>query len=74
MKFKCLYCGCEKEFVEVKLAEVLLVADAGHYVQLGKSYSCTECGFVQIFDKEQVLRIKEKKNEPIKTSDSWRYI
>lgn len=64
MKLKCLSCGCEREFVDIKLAEVLILSDCGNYSQTVKAYACTECGFVQLYDKEQVnKRLKEMKNE-----------
>lgn len=64
-KMKCLFCGCERDFVDIKLADVLILSDSGNYEQSVKSYACVECGFVQLFDKEQVdKRLAEnKKNE-----------
>ena len=55
-KMKCLFCGCERNFVEVNLADVLIVYDSGSYEQSVKSFACVECGFVQSFDKDQVAK------------------
>ena len=54
MKLKCLYCGCEKEFVGVSLFDCWIAADAGEIRQKVQVLACTECGFIQMFDADKV--------------------